>query len=94
MQTSYCHTLEPHCTHTVQEWGRNSKVKELDEEMCCFPSPPQHQDAGILGKIIRFFVLIKVSSWCDVVKVVSASNIEEYVVHPELNNLFTVATGS
>lgn len=57
MQTSYCYTLKPHCTHTLQEWGRNSKAKKIDEEISCFPSPPQHQqDAGILGKIISFFL--------------------------------------
>lgn len=55
MQTCWCCTLKPHCTHILQEWGRNSKAKNLDkEEMSCFPSPPQHQQhAGVLGKIIE-----------------------------------------
>lgn len=28
MQVFYYHTLEPHCSHTLQEWGRNSKAKK------------------------------------------------------------------
>lgn len=37
MQTSYCHTLKPHCTRTLQEWGRNSKSKKIRWGNVLFP---------------------------------------------------------
>lgn len=82
-----------HMYTNIAGMGTKQPSKKSDEEMCCFPSPPQHQqEAGILGKIISFFVVIKVSSLCDILKLVSASSIEKYMVHPEQNNFFAVDT--